>query len=218
MRHQLTFEAILLAIIGGAVGIVVALQASKSPQQLFVNVLNPPTVIDHVPTPTATATPEPKKQATVNSQISSDGKKMVRVKGIQNGDGSTDYTISVTDSEGNNEKVLFREAVAAGETITIPFNTWSPNDKYFFIQQQTKKGTRILVFQASGEAFSDNQFYLDATAIFASRKTGFTFDEATGWASNSLIIINTVTANDTKGPSYWFEVPSKAVIRLSTEF
>lgn len=217
MRHQLTLEAILLAIIGGTVGIVVALQASKSPQQIFVTTLNPPKVIDHVPTPTV-ITPEPKKQETVTSQISSDGKKMVRLKGIQNSDGSTDYTISVTDGEGNSEQVLFREAAAAGERITIPFNTWSPDDKYFFIQEQTGTGKKVLVFKASGEAFSDQQFYLNATDIFANRKTGYTFDEATGWASNSLLLINTVADDDTKGPSYWFEVPSRAVIRLSTEF
>lgn len=217
MRHQLSFEAILLAIIGGAIGIVVALQASKSPQQIFVTAVNPPTVIDHVSAPTV-ITPEPKKQEMVTSQISSDGKKMVYLKGIQNSNGSTYYTISVTDGQGNDEQVLFREAVAAGGNMTIPYNTWSPDDKYFFILEQTKNVIKVLVFKASGEAFSDDQFYLDATDVFANRKTGYTFDEATGWASNSLLLINTVTTDDTKGPSYWLEVPSRAVIRLSTEF
>ena len=135
----------------------------------------------------------------------------------QNSDGSTTYTLSVADAD-EKKQVLFREALGTGESMAIPFNTWSPDNKYFFITMQTKQGPRALIFKASGEAFSENDFYVDATAIFAKRDTGFVFDEATGWASESLLLINSKTKDNIKGPSFWLEVPSTAVIRLSIEF
>jgi len=155
------------------------------------------------------------KKVDIASQISSDGEKKVIMKTTNNNTGTLTYVFSTADGSGDYEKEIYTTTLSAEETMSIPFNTWSPDNKYLFIQ----KGDRgFMVFKDSGEAFSDGQLFLDLTDLFAQRKTGHNLSEATGWGSETLIIINTAGEGEAKGPSYWFEVPSKAIIQLSTEF
>ncbi len=154
----------------------------------------------------------------VSSQISPDGTKKVIMKIVRNQDNTQTYSFYNADSSGANEKYIFTRTLEEEENMTIPYNTWSPNNQYFFIQENAKSGKSVFAFEASGAAFSDTEKYFDVTDLFRKRNTGNNFKEATGWASESLIIINTTKKNNTKGPSYWFEVPSRAIIPLATEF
>ena len=72
--------------------------------------------------------------------------------------------------------------------------------------------------RADGEPLMSGNQTFDAKALFDARNTGNNYQEATGWASETLVIINTVRQNGEKGPSYWLEVPSGAIIPLSTQF
>lgn len=174
-------------------------------------------IITPVVNNTAEAVPTkvPEEKVDVSSQISSDGTKKLIMKTAHNNTGTLTYAFSTADGSGDNEKEIYTTTLSGEETMNIPFNTWSPDNKYLFIQ----KGDRgFMVFKDSGEAFPDGQLFLDLTDLFAQRKTGHNLSEATGWGSETLIIINTAGEAEAKGPSYWFEVPSKAIIQLSTEF
>lgn len=155
---------------------------------------------------------------TVSSQISPDGTKKVIMKVTENSDNTKTYDFSTADENGANEQHVFTKILNLGESMSIPFNTWSPDDKYFFIQENLAGDKSAFVFKATGEPFVGTEKYLDATDSFSKANTGNNFDIATGWASETLIIINTKKPDGEKGFSYWFEVPSKAIIQLSTEF
>src|SRR3989338_6775873 len=86
------------------------------------------------------------------------------------------------------------------------------------VTENSGENKSIFVFKATGESLTDTEKYFDAADIFRQKGTGNNFAEATGWASETLIIINSKKPDKTKGFSYWFEVPSKAIIQLSTEF
>ena len=154
----------------------------------------------------------------VFSQISPDGTKKVVMQVTRNPDNTSTYDFSAMDGNEANEQHVFSKTLDSSRSMTIPFNTWSPDNKYFFIQENAKETKSVFAFKASGAAFSDTEQYFDVTDLFEKRNTGNNFGEATGWASESLIIINTTKQDNTKGPSYWFEVPSKQIIQLSTEF
>ena len=172
------------------------------------------TRIASVNSPLTTKAPE----QNIFSQISPDGAKEVIMKITSNENNAKTYSFYTRDTSSDNEKYIFSKTLDETGNMTVPFNTWSSNNQYFFIEENAVSGKSILAFQASGKPFSDTEKYFDVTEIFKNKETGNNFAEATGWASESLIIINTTKKNGEKGPSYWFEVPSKAVIQLSTEF
>jgi len=161
---------------------------------------------------------KPDPQQNVFSQISPDGTKEVIMKIARNSDDTSAYSFYTADGSGANEKYIFEKMLEKEEGMTIPYNTWSPNNQYFFIEENAKEGKSIFAFKADGEAFSEGEVYFDVTDLFKKKDTGNNFSEATGWASESLIIINTTKEDGSKGPSYWFEVPSKAILILATEF
>jgi hypothetical protein len=168
--------------------------------------------------PTAVTTEMPLPQSTTESEISSDGEKKVVLETAYNRDNSKSVRLSTSDESGENSRIIFSKTVSLESMIVLPYNTWSPDNRYFFIEEHTYGDMNVLVFNAQGEAFANDEAYLDVTEIFAGQETGHTFREATGWGSYSVLIVNTTTSENEQGPSYWFEVPSKAVIRLSTLF
>ena len=189
---------------------------------LYVNTPQSFTVFARIPntqTPPVSPTISPAKPRTV-SQTSSDGKKKIIMAEIQNADTTKTYYISVADSADIHASTVFTKTLDATKTMTLPYNAWSPDNQYFFLQEQTTTGivTRVFVLHNTGKPFASGETHLDAVEAFTNRNTGYTFSQATGWASETLIIINTTTSENKKGPSFWFEVPSTAIIQLSTEF
>ena len=161
---------------------------------------------------------KPAPEETTFSQISPNGEKTVIMKVTQNSDDTKTYDFSTVYENSQDEQHVFTKTLDLSKSMTLPFNTFSSDNKYFFIQENAVGTNSIFAFKTSGEAFSDTEKYLDVIDLFNQKNTGNEFYEATGWASESLIIINTTKKDSTKGPSYWFEVPSKAIIQLSTEF
>lgn len=205
-------ESLFLITIAGLIGLFFAVSVNKTQLRIAPTMIG----IDANTMPTAFPTEIPIIRSSV-SEISSDGSKKVISQTIQNRDGSKSVTVSTQDGNGDNGQVIFNNTIEKGKSIVIPYNTWSPDNKYFFIQKNTPGGSEIMVFNAKGEPFVSGENYLDLTGLFQKQVTGNNFSEATGWASETLIIVNGVSKGNTK-VSYWFEVPSKAIMQLSTVF
>lgn len=209
IRRQIELETIFLIAIAAGVSMLLVMQRNNYQSQF--------SIASGVP-PLSSSAEVVSSKVTISSQISPDGTKKVIMRVTENSDDTVTYSFSTADENGANEQQVFTKTVDSSSNMTVPFNTWSPDDKYFFVQENTGGNKSVFAFKATGEPFSDSEKYLDATDSFIKQNTGNNFDVATGWASETLIIINTTKADNTKGPSYWFEVPSKAVIQLSTEF
>lgn len=209
-RKQLDLEILLFLCIGILAGFFV-LQLQNRQMRLP----NPVVVTTEKEMPTATPTPTFIPKTATVSQISSDGTRKVILKTTENKDMTRTYDISTVEDG----PVIFTQTLYPEETITLPFNTWSADNKYFFIQENSKAGKKILIFRENGDNFADGEAYLNLTDEFEHRTSGVNrFDEATGWAEGHLIIINTKLEDGTQGSSFWFEVPDKALIQLSTKF
>lgn len=216
LRQQLEMETIFLISLAALISIFLIVQRNNNQQKFHILSGVPAIEITSAPTVTPTVSPIPK--VAITSQVSSDGAKKVIMKVTHNADTTQTYTFSSADGSGNNEQVIFSKTLDSTKSMLIPFNTWSPDNQYFFIQENDKEGNQVFIFKALGTPFADGIAYLDATSLFKLRNTGYNFTEATGWASPTLLILNTTKQDNTKGPSYWFEVPSKAILQLSTEF
>lgn len=149
------------------------------------------------------------------SQTSPDGTKNLKMKKIPDSDGSYAFIFTIMDGSSANEHALYTAKVQNPDNLSIPFNTWSPDNKYLFIQ---KKENGALVFKATGEPITSGQTFFDVGDLFTDKVKKVIPKVVTGWASPTLLIVNTVKEDNTKGPSYWFEVPSQAIIQLSSQF
>lgn len=123
---------------------------------------------------------------------------------------NTTYDFFVSDVSGANRKLIFSQTVSNGTTMDIPDNSWSPDKRYLFVVQNENGISNALVLKASGETFADGSMYEDITSLFLDKKINYTLDTVTGWDAPGLLHVTT------NGPSFWFEVSSKAFIQLAT--
>jgi hypothetical protein len=237
LKKYLELEVLVFILAGAAAGYFLLVHQTGVVKQTIVQSMqtqpqsqtaiatNPTTT----PVPTVTPIPTLKVQAVTvspkptvaannptvatTSQISSDGTETVIVNTTQNKDGNQTYLVSV-----NNGPVIYSETLPAGSNITIPYNTWSPDNTYFFLQKNSQSQTQIMVFNGNGQPFSNGQAFLDLTGVFAQDAPNADFGEATGWAADNLIIILTKNADGSEGTSYWFGVPDESVTPLATQF
>lgn len=190
-----TLLGILLVV--GAIVLVMSYQNTSLPQ--------PPVLQKPTPTPAQ------------NREVhSADGKMSLAMTGEGKKDGPKKYSFFVSEVLGKNKKTLFEQTVEATASMMLSPNSWSPDNKYLFIQQKQGSIIDSFVFKASGEPFANEVQYLDVRALFEGHKTKYTFKDATGWDDPVLLHVTTMLDANTKGPSYWFEVPSKAFLQLAT--
>ena len=127
------------------------------------------------------------------------------------------YSVFVSDTSDSNKVQLFGTTMPEATTINLPYNTWAPDDKHVFLEV-TRAGQppTYWIFQAGGGAFTGGQPYLDVGQFWTDRKVPFTIRTATGWASETLLIIYTYKEDGGKGPAYWFDLPSKTFVELAS--
>ena len=130
---------------------------------------------------------------------------------------NTAYSFLVEEtSEGSKKNSIFSKTVLAGTLMEVSPNAWSPDNKYFFITEKSSGSVNYFVFKASGESFSEGEQYIDVAPKFVAKNTGYTLSEITGWDSETLLHIYTKKEDESRGLSFWFEIPSKAIIQLAS--
>lgn len=152
------------------------------------------------------------------SQISPDGSHNLIMIVTNNYNMTKTYIFTSSETADNEKKQILKINLTAADDMNIPFNTWSPDNKYVFIEHNTASGSSALVMKKDGNTFTDDGQYLDVKKIFSASNKEFVYQKATGWASETLLIVNSIRLDGSKGPSFWFEVPSKQIIQLYTEF
>lgn len=212
-RHQIKLESVSFILIAVFSASFFVWQSNHNFQQQFYS--DTPVIAENTFPKIVAPTLNPILKIDTSSQISPDGTMKLNMKKTHNRDGTLTYLFTVTDGSGGNEHEVYTTKSEGSENLSIPFNTWSPDDKYVFIQ---KNESGALVFKESGEPIVNDQIYFDVGEIFGEKIKNVTPTLVTGWASETLLIINTQKEDNTKGPSYWFEVPSKAIIQLSSAF
>ncbi|MCX6791757.1 MAG: hypothetical protein NT149_01835 [Candidatus Gottesmanbacteria bacterium] len=129
--------------------------------------------------------------------------------------GMTEYSYIVADVSGRNPRMVFDKTLPAGASMLLPDNSWDPTDTYVFLEELNSGAVDFFVVKVNGEPFADGNKYIDVGAVWANKKIGYTIRTATGWASGTLLIIYTSKDDGSRGPAYWFEIPSTAILQLA---
>jgi hypothetical protein len=136
---------------------------------------------------------------------SPDGKLTLQMKTTKGRDGTT-YSFSVSGKE------IFAKTVDSSISFSIPYNTWSPNDKYVFLKETGFVGSKFFALSVDSDSSLQDDQTANITDLFAKKYPDLKIEDVTGWGGVNLIVFNT------SGPSFWFEMPGKAIIQLSTLF
>lgn len=158
-------------------------------------------------TPIPTTVPDPRKEITVTSPNGEATLGMIEEKL----NSLVKYTFTV-----DGEKI-FTKTASDGAEITIPFNTFSPDNRYILLKEKLGSSSKFFVIPASPETTneSDKSYFTD---LFTEKYPEYEISDVTGWGGINLVIINTQKSDGTTGPSFWYEVPSGRFIKLSNIF
>lgn len=178
-------------------------------QSIIPNEEPPPTQLPDIVTVQSVLEPE------TSEVYSPDGKMKLMMENTPVGD-KTNYSFSVVENETQAKSKIYSKAVISGTSFEISLNAWSPDNKYFFITEKHDNSANYLVFKADSESFASGEQYVDVVPVFAARNTGFRLSEITGWDSETLLHVYTTKENGERGSSFWFEIPSKAIIQLAS--
>lgn len=211
LRHKIELDA-LFCLVAVSIGVFAffLIKDGNSASEIIS-----PILADNASVATVTSVASSLPNVVIATQPSPDGTKKLLMKSTQNRNGAITYEISTSDSDGTNQHQLSLPPLSFGEHLSIPFNAWSPDDTYIYMQTDTGDA---YVFNASGDSITQEEPYLNVRDLFTKSGKQDKYSVVTGWASPTLLIVNTTTDANTQGYSYWFEVPSKAIIQLSSRF
>ncbi len=159
-------------------------------------------------------TPSPSQVTTV---LAPDGKKTLIMKEKKDGEG-INHTFSISSDEDGLQKVIFTKTLPRESSLTIPYNAFSPDDKYIFLKEINSGEAGYFVLSTSGTLFAGEVQTLDISGSFKEKYADYVIADVTGWGGPNLVVVNTYKSSGGKGPSFWFDVGSKSFIRLSHAF
>lgn len=220
MTKTLEFETFFLLIVAAMIS-VFAVMVLRMPKHAPNVQLSLPAFVKNdaeiTLTPTVTS-PLPKvtTEVTTTSWTSSDGKSTISMKKTATKNVSSTYGFTITDTNGS--RLLFVQTIPGVSDMSIPFNAFSPNNAYLFLKESLPDGVHFLIFKASGVAFSDGKLYEDVKPLFDSYTKQYALSDITGWADNTLLIVNTKRPDGSMGPSLWLDATTRHFIPLATLF
>jgi len=196
-KHHYKLLILIFVLIAGAG--VFFVKFSRVPQKPDSTAFKP----TPVPVPVVEA-----MEPIVTSVGSPDGKLTLTMKkeNTQNGDS---YAFFTTNLEGS-KNILYTKVASAGAVLSIPENTFSPDNKYVFLKEEYMGLANYFLPVSTG--------IIDISALFTEKYPDFIVTDMTGWGGINLIVINTDRVGGGVGPSFWFDVPSRSFYRLSTRF
>ncbi|MBI2268558.1 MAG: hypothetical protein HYU80_03935 [Candidatus Blackburnbacteria bacterium] len=170
------------------------------------------------PTPVSVVTPSPTPVLPkVVDTIAPDMKQTLIMKEEQSGNSVT-HTFLTQGEKDETAKQIFAKTVNLPQTITIPFNTWSPGGNKYLFLKETSEGENSYIVIALEKLFSSNLQSVNVGEMFMKKYSDYKITDVTGWAAPTLLVVNTDNMDGTVGPSFWLDVSSLSFIKLSTRF
>ncbi|HSW89645.1 MAG TPA: hypothetical protein VLH19_02105 [Patescibacteria group bacterium] len=201
MKSNSSFLILVAVIVlfAAATYVVVTFSHSTQSQNPIIGALQP--------------TAEP--SAPLTDAKTGDGKLKVSGTSAKQHDGGMKYTFSVTDISAKSTWTLYEATVAAGDSMAIPLNSWTPDNKVLFLEKTVGGVTDYLVFRGDAKPWPDGQQFLSVQDYWTTAGKNLTIRTATGWAGNDLLIIYTAKADGSRGPNFWFVTETHKFMQLA---
>jgi hypothetical protein len=148
---------------------------------------------------------------------SPDGKWSLKMR-EEKGKETATYIFWVINLADSSQEEVLRKTVPLATSISVPLNTFSPDDKYIFLKETDPNGNHYLVMTTSGKPLADGVLVAEISGLFEAKYPEYVISDVTGWGGVGVIVVNTDKREGGIGPSFWFEVPSRSFIGLSSRF
>jgi hypothetical protein len=172
-----------------------------------------PTIITVIPRPITITSIDPVQTTTMNSP---DGTKTLTMKKQPIKD-LKKYSFYVSSTDTVEQMILSKE-LENTQNLEIPYNTWSPDNKYIFLKELTPILNNYYVFSTTGNPVPDNAQQVNIQELFSQKLPEYKITDVTGWAGPTLIIVNTTANKDGQNISFWFDVTNQSFTQLGTYF
>lgn len=150
--------------------------------------------------------------------LAPNGKMTLVVKEERVKDGVID-TFSTQDEKAPSATQIYSETLPKGTLISVPFNTFSPDNKYIFLKKTAPNGVTYFVLKTDGTVFAKDEKTIDFLSLFKEKyPDDHSVTDVTGWGGINLIVVNTDKPDGTISHSFWYDVASNSFIQLSTRF
>lgn len=153
------------------------------------------------------------------SEISSpDGKAVLIVENTELPHGNTEQIFSVRHETDGETLDIYTEESDEDNYISVPFNVFSPDNKFIFLKAERLGDPEYLLFRTDGIDLKGGVKFVEITSLFSEQHPDYIITEITGWGSYSQLIINTNNTDGSKGPSWWLHASSLSFQKLNTRF
>lgn len=162
----------------------------------------------------ANVTPGPK----VTTILAPNGKMTLIVREEKTKNGMVDV-FSIQDQKTMQNVQIYSETLAEGAEISVPYNTFSPDNKYIFLKKTGPSSVSYFVLKTDGSSFAKGEKTIDFLSLFNQKYPDtHTVTDVTGWGGVNLIVVNTDKSDGGISHSFWYDVSSNSFIQLSNRF
>ena len=147
-----------------------------------------------------------------------DGKYTFSVENKILDNGNLTQTFSMTNEADKTTAVIYTKESAKENVITVPYNSFSPDDKYIFLEYPSGGKLIHIVLRTDGLDIKTDNKFVEIESSFSQKNPDYKITEVTGWGGINLIVFNTNNKDGELGPSWWYDVTSFSFILLSTRF
>jgi len=203
-RHSI--ETFFIILVGTALALFITVQRNNTTNRSLYSSAAVPQASTPLPI-------EAPAGPVVSVMDSPEGSKTLTVEALHN-----EYTVFTSVKAEGNKQAVFQKDEPVGQVLAIPYNTWSPNAVFFFLKEESSGATDYLVFRADGTSFSNGAPNLSIQQFFKDKVSSYVIEDVTGWADNTLLIVNVKSIEGDSRVSFWFDMTSQTFTRLSTYF
>ncbi len=132
-------------------------------------------------------------------------------------DGSVNQTFSVTIGDKKAVEIYSINSLN-NNLIVVPYNTFSPDNKYIFLRTLNLSGDEYIVMRTDGKNILEESKTVPVIESFNQKFQNLVVTDVSGWGGNNLIIVNTDLKEGGIGPSFWFDISNFSFIQLGSRF
>jgi hypothetical protein len=149
---------------------------------------------------------------------SPDGKYALQMRNGHETGGTILQTFYITSLENETPIKIFSNLSPSDNLISVPYNTFSPTNKYVILKYKKSSENKYMVLRTDGKDILTDSTPVEITERFNEKFPDYAITDITGWGGYTVIVVNTNTKDGKTGPSWWFDMSNLSFIRLSTRF
>ncbi len=162
----------------------------------------------------ASAEPEMNSVSPLEEATNSDGSLKIEGEGQKSREGRMKYSFKVVDVPRKTSLPLYSTVADPGSVMTIPRNSWSPDNKQVYLMATSQGGDDYLLFRADGSKYSDGEKHISLLEYWNKAERDEVILEVSGWAGDDLLMVYTQKKDGAPGQAYWFVTSSRKFSRV----